>query len=110
MAQCCTYLASAPKSNASYVAFTEARKDVEALGPLPVPRRLRNAATRAMAEWGYGEGYRYPHDEGGFVPGEAYLPDELEGRRYYRPKSSGYEAKLKEHLARLRQKPDRGDG
>ncbi|MFO0695848.1 MAG: replication-associated recombination protein A [Polyangiales bacterium] len=110
MAQCCTYLASAPKSNASYVAFTEARKDVEALGPLPVPRKLRNASTKAMAEWGYGDGYRYPHDEGGFAPGETYLPDELEGRRYYRPKSSGYEAKLREHLARLRTKPERGDG
>jgi putative ATPase len=102
MAQCCTYLASAPKSNASYAAFTAAREDIEAHGPLPVPLHLRNAPTKAMKAWGYGEGYRYPHDEGGFAEGARYLPDALAGRRYYRPKDAGLEARIRERLARLR--------
>jgi putative ATPase len=102
MAQCCTYLASAPKSNASYAAFTAAREDIEAHGALPVPMHLRNAPTKAMKAWGYGEGYRYPHDEGGFAAGARYLPDALAGRRYYLPKDAGLEARIKERLARLR--------
>ncbi len=102
LAQCCTYLASAPKSNASYEAWTAAQKDVREHGPLPVPMKLRNAPTRAMKAWGYGEGYRYPHADGGYSPGEAYLPDALTDRRYYAPRESGFEARIREHLARLR--------
>jgi putative ATPase len=102
MAQCCTFLGSAPKSNASYVAFERARADVEAHGALPVPLALRNAATREMKAWGYGEGYRYPHDEGGYARGVRYLPDALGDKRYYEPKDSGLEAKIRERLARLR--------
>ncbi len=102
MAQCCTYLASTVKSNASYRAWTAAREDVRARGPLPVPMHLRNAPTKAMKEWGYGKGYRYPHDEGGHASGAAYLPDALAGRRYYEPKNAGFEIKLGARLARLR--------
>ncbi len=102
MAQCCTYLASAPKSNASFVAWTEAQADVRERGALPVPMKLRNAPTKAMKEWGYGDGYRYPHAEGGHAPGETYLPDALVDRRYYRPKQEGLEARIAERLARLR--------
>ncbi len=102
MAQCCTYLASAPKSNASYMAFLAAREDIEKHGALPVPMHLRNAPTRAMKQWGYGEGYRYPHDEGGFAEGARYLPDALAGKRYYEPKDAGLEARIREKLARLR--------
>jgi putative ATPase len=102
MSQCCTYLASAPKSNASYVAFTKAREDVQAHGTLAVPRKLRNAPTKIMAGLGNAKGYRYPHDEGGFAPGETYLPEELLGRAYYVPKMIGLEAKIAEHLAKLR--------
>jgi putative ATPase len=102
MAQACTYLACAPKSNASYRAFVSAREDVREHGALPVPMSLRNAPTKAMKEWGYGQGYRYPHDEGGYAEGASYLPDELEGRRYYEPKESGLEARIREKLARLR--------
>lgn len=83
MAQCCLYLATAPKSNASYKAWKAAQTDVRELGALPVPLKLRNAATSAMKAWGYGDGYRYPHDEGGYAAGETYLPKELLGRRYY---------------------------
>jgi putative ATPase len=102
LGQCCVYLASAPKSNASYVAWQAAQADVREHGALEVPLKLRNASTRAMKDWGYGEGYRYPHDEGGHAEGETYLPDALHGRRYYEPKQHGLEAQIGERLRRLR--------
>ena len=71
-------------------------------GALPVPLKLRNAATPAMKSWGYGEGYRYPHDEEGFSRGETYLPERLVGARYYRPGTEGLEARIRERLERLR--------
>ena len=104
LAQCCTYLASAPKSNASYRAWTAAKADVTEHGALPVPMKLRNAPTKAMKAWGYGEGYRYPHDEGGHAEGETYLPDELAGKRYYEPSDQGLEARIRERLERLRKR------
>ena len=64
--------------------------------------RFRNAVTAEMKSRGLGEGYRYPHDEGGFAAGETYLPDALAGERFYDPKPVGYEARIKEHLERLR--------
>jgi len=105
IAQCCTYLASAPKSNASYTAWQMAQADVRERGALAVPLKLRNAPTEAMKTWGYGEGYRYPHDESGFSPGETYLPDELIGRTYYRPTDQGFEARIRERLRELRATP-----
>jgi putative ATPase len=108
LGQCCTYLASAPKSNASYLAWQAARADVREHGALPVPRKLRNAVTKLMAEAGYGEGYRYPHDEGGYAAGETYLPDELAGRRYYEPKNEGLESAIAERLRKLRGERDEG--
>ena len=102
LSQCCLYLASAPKSNASYRAWVAAKSDVESRGALDVPKKLRNAATKHMRAWGYGEGYRYPHDEGGVAEGETYLPDALVGQRYYDPKDSGFEAEIRARLAKLR--------
>jgi putative ATPase len=55
-----------------------------------------------MKEWGYGEGYRYPHDEGGHAQGETYMPDTLRGRRYYEPSNNGLEAQIRERLRKLR--------
>jgi putative ATPase len=111
IAQCCTYLASAPKSNASYKAWKTAQSDVREHGVLPVPLKLRNAPTEAMKSWGYGEGYRYPHDESGFSPDETYLPDELVDRRYYRPTDQGFEMRIRERLDGLRTTPRaKGDG
>jgi putative ATPase len=104
LGQACTYLATAAKSNATYVAWSEAQADVKAHGSLPVPMKLRNAATQAMKTWGYGEGYRYPHDEGGFAAGETYLPDALADTRYYRPPAQGEEAALEQRLEKLRRK------
>jgi putative ATPase len=102
LGQCCVYLACAPKSNASYLAWQEAQRDVREHGALQVPLKLRNAPTKAMKEWGYGAGYRYPHDEGGHAQGETYLPDALAGRRYYRPTEHGLEAAIAERLRKLR--------
>ncbi|HET9108112.1 MAG TPA: replication-associated recombination protein A [Steroidobacteraceae bacterium] len=105
IANAVVYLACAPKSNAVYVAVGEARADVEQYGTLEVPLRLRNAPTRLMKGLGYGEGYRYAHDEpGAYAAGERYLPDELPDRRYYRPVPRGLEIKIGEALDRLRNK------
>jgi putative ATPase len=103
LANALVYLAVAPKSNSVYVAYGEAKADVVEFGTLDVPLRFRNAPTKLMKGLGYGEGYRYAHDEpGAFVPGERYLPDDLPDRRYYRPVSRGLEIKIGEALARLR--------
>ena len=103
IANALVFLAVAPKSNSVYVAFGEAKADVEQFGTLDVPLRFRNAPTKLMKGLGYGAGYRYAHDEpGAFVPGERYLPDEMPDRRYYRPVARGLEIKIGEALARLR--------
>ena len=106
LAQCCTYLASTVKSNASYEAWTKAQEDVQAHGALPVPMHLRNAATKHMKAWGYGDGYRYPHAEGGHAAGATYLPEALAGKRYYEPRNAGFESKLAARLRRLRGEPE----
>ncbi len=105
LAQACTYLASAPKSNASTVAWTRAKELIEKHGALPVPMKLRNAVTPLMKREGYGEGYKYAHSfEGGVVPGETYLPDELAGTVLYEPTDRGDEAAIRERLAKLRRR------
>ena len=113
LANAVVYLACAPKSNAVYVAFNEASVDVTTFGTLDVPLKLRNAPTRLMKEQGYGQGYRYAHDEpGAYAAGERYLPDEMPDRRYYRPVDRGLEIRIGEALARLRARynKDRSSG
>jgi putative ATPase len=103
IANAVVYLAVAPKSNAAYLAYGEARADVEQFGTLDVPLRFRNAPTRLMKELGYGAGYRYAHDEpDAIAKGERYFPDEMPDRRYYRPVPRGLEIKIGEALARIR--------
>jgi putative ATPase len=99
LAQSCVYLASAPKSNACTVAFHRAKELIERHGALTVPAKLRNAVTPLMREHGYGAGYKYAHDfEGGVVPGESYLPDEIVGAVLYEPTDRGDEVRIKERL------------
>ncbi|MFH1830886.1 MAG: replication-associated recombination protein A [Pseudomonadota bacterium] len=99
LAQCATYLATAPKSNASYAAYKRALNDIEEHGALSVPKHLRNAPTKLMKELDYGKNYKYAHDfEGHFVSGEQYLPDELKSKRYYEPTTNGYEKNIAERL------------
>jgi putative ATPase len=102
LAQGVTYLAAAPKSNASYRAMVAAREDACKLGALPVPLHLRNAPTPLMRKLGYGEDYLYPHDFGGAIVDQNYLPDQIEGRTYYSPSDRGYEARMREYLGRVR--------
>ena len=103
------YLAIAAKSNAVYQAYGEVRATVERSGTLEVPMHLRNAPTRLMKNLGYGEGYRYAHDEpGGHSAGQQYLPDALAGTEFYQPTTRGLEGKIAEKLAQLRAANKRG--
>ncbi len=88
LAQGTTYLASRPKDNASYVGLSEAADDARQLGNLAVPFHLRNAVTGLMRGLGYGDAYKYVHDDPSAKETQAHLPEPLRGRRYYRPKSS----------------------
>jgi len=99
LAQAATYLASAPKSNASYKAMLAAADDVDEKGTLPVPLHLRNAPTPLMQKLGYGKEYRYAHDFDEHVVAQEHLPDALKGKKYYLPSESGYEKSIKERLA-----------
>jgi putative ATPase len=94
LAQCAVYLATAPKSNAVYAALKRVMAEVEESGSLPPPLVIRNAPTGLMKELGYGQGYRYAHDEEGGIADQQHLPDELVGRRYYEPTDSGHEAEI----------------
>ena len=103
LAHACLYLASCPKSAAVKAAIGAARLAIDAHGALPVPKKLRNAVTKLMKEDGYGDGYKYPPEfEGSVVPGESYLPEALDGARFYQPTQQGLEQAIGERLARLR--------
>jgi putative ATPase len=105
LAHAAIYLASAPKSNAVSVAWQKARETIKDRGALAVPKKLRNAVTGLMKQEGYGEGYKYAHNfEGGVVPGETYLPDDLAGSVFYEPTDRGEEARIKQRLEALRSK------
>ena len=98
LAEATVYLATAPKSNRAYAAIGEAIRDAERTTNEPVPLHLRNAVTGLMRDLDYGKGYEYAHDhEGGFTPTQN-LPDNLKGRRYYRPSEQGHEAEISERL------------
>lgn len=101
LAQTATYLASAPKSNASYVAIKSAMEDVRNLPNLPVPLHLRNAPTKLMEDLGYGADYKYSHDYDEHFTEQQYLPDNLKDKVYYRPTEIGKEKEIRERLNRL---------
>jgi putative ATPase len=102
LGQAVTYLATAPKSNASYLAIDAALAEVRSSGALPVPLHIRNAPTKLMKELNYGKGYRYSHDyEGGYTQQE-YLPEKLRGRKFYSPTDHGYEKTINERMTHLK--------
>lgn len=104
LAQATIYLAVAPKSNAVYMAYKTAVKDVQEHGTSEVPLHLRNAPTQLMKNLDYGEGYRYAHDEPeAYAAGECYFPEDMPERDYYQPVSRGLEIKIAEKMARLAQ-------
>ena len=103
------YLAIAAKSNAVYKAYGDVRSVVEQQGTLEVPMHLRNAPTRLMKNLGYGQGYRYDHDEAeAHAAGQQFLPDALAGTEFYQPTTRGLEGKIAEKLAQLRSANKRG--
>jgi putative ATPase len=107
LAECVIYLAVAPKSNAVYKAFNEARAFVKQDGTRPVPMHLRNAPTKLMKELDYGKGYRYAHDEAdGFAAGERYLPEGMAEPGFYRPVARGLEIKIADKLRALKERND----
>jgi putative ATPase len=108
LAQCVLYLAVAPKSNAVYKAFNEAKAFIGKDGTRPVPLHLRNAPTKLMKDLDYGKNYRYAHDEeGGFAAGENYFPQGIAAPQFYRPVDRGLEIRIAEKLAELKKKNDR---
>jgi len=98
LAQAVIYLATAPKSNAVYMAYNRAAEDAQKDVAEPVPLHLRNAPTRLMKELDYGKGYRYAHDEADAVADMSCLPPALEGRKYYEPRERGVEKEIKRRL------------
>ena len=107
LAECVVYLAVAPKSNAVYKAFNEAKAFVKQDGTRPVPMHLRNAPTKLMKELDYGKGYRYAHDEAdGFAAGESYLPEGMAVPGFYRPVQRGLEIKIGDKLRALKARND----
>jgi putative ATPase len=102
LAQATLYLALAPKSNAAYVAFNEAKADVQERPAEPVPLHIRNAPTGLMRDLGYGSGYQYAHDAPDARVEQEHLPEALRGRQYYRPVDRGLEADLGRRLAEWR--------
>ncbi|MFZ2661484.1 MAG: replication-associated recombination protein A [Rhodoferax sp.] len=107
LAECVVYLAVAPKSNAVYKAFNEAKAFVKQDGTRPVPMHLRNAPTQLMKQLDYGKGYRYAHDEAdGFAAGERYLPEDMAEPGFYRPVQRGLEIKIADKLRSLKERND----
>ena len=98
LAQALTYLALAPKSNATYVAYKTARKAAKHTGSAPPPKHILNAPTKMMQEQGYGAGYAYDHDAEDGFSGQNYFPDGMERPRYYQPVERGFERDLKKRL------------
>lgn len=102
IAQAAVYCACAPKSNKLYMAYKQCRADIKADGEFEVPIHLRNAPTSLMKDLGYGDEYRYAHDEpNAYAAGEVYLPEEIASRRYYSPSERGLEIKIAEKLRHL---------
>ncbi len=107
LAQAAVYLALAPKSNAVYRAYGAVTEQVEQHRNEPVPLHLRNAPTRLMKELGYGQGYRYAHEDPQAVAEMSCLPESLQGKRFYEPSGSGLEKALGDRLAELRKRRTR---
>ena len=101
LSQCAIYLASSPKSNASYKAINKAQQVVKQTGDLSVPIHLRNAPTKLMKELGYGKDYQYAHDYAYNFAFQDYLPDELQGETFYEPSDNPRENALRDYLKKL---------
>jgi len=110
LAQAAVYLSLAPKSNAVYVAYGDVMEDVRKTEAEPVPLHLRNAVTGLMKNVGYGDGYKYAHDFEEKVTEMQCLPDNLVGRKYYKPTDQGFEARIRARMAEIGKMKKRGSG
>ena len=109
LAQAVIHLATAPKSNAAYTAWKQAKQAAQETGALGPPMHIRNAPTKLMKELGYGSGYSYDHDAEGAFSGQNYFPDEMKRRQFYAPEGRGREGAIKErleHWAKIRAERD----
>ncbi len=102
LAQAAAYVASAPKSNAACNAISAAMEEVGRTGNLPIPAHLQDAHYKGAAKLGRGTGYKYAHDYPNHYVRQQYLPYELDGREFYKPSGNGYEAKIREHMQRIK--------
>ena len=102
LANAATYVACAPKSNAAVCAISEAAQCVQETGNLPVPPHLQDAHYKGAAKLGHGLDYKYAHDYPNHYVRQQYLPYELTGKEFYRPTGNGYEAKIREHMKRIK--------
>ena len=105
LAQATVYLATAPKSNAAYMAYNASMRAAKEHGSLAPPKHILNAPTRLMAEEGYGRDYAYDHSAPDAFSGQNYFPDDMQRQQFYAPPGRGFEAELKkrlEHWAKLR--------
>ena len=108
LAEAVTYVATAPKSNASCEAVFEAMREVERTGDLPIPTHLQDAHYKGAAKLGHGTGYKYAHDYPNHYVEQQYLPYELNGKEFYKPTGNGYEVKIKEHMQRIKKEAKTG--
>ncbi len=106
LAEAVVYLASAPKSNALYVAEKTVKAEIEESGAQPVPLHIRNAPTKLMKEHGYSRGYLYPHNHPGAWVKQEYLPENIKARVYYRPTGRGFEKEIKARMEELNKKKE----
>ena len=103
LAQAASYVACAPKSNASCEAVFQAMETVRQTGNLPIPTHLQDAHYKGAAKLGHGTGYKYAHDYPNNYVEQQYLPYELNGKEFYKPTGNGYEAKIREHMKRIKE-------
>lgn len=108
LAQAAAYVACAPKSNASCSAIGAAMQAVGQTGNLPIPAHLQDAHYKGAAKLGRGTGYKYAHDYPHHYVKQQYLPYELDGREFYKPSGNGYEAKIREHMRKLKEEAEAG--
>ena len=108
LSEAAMYVACAPKSNACVRAIGEAMETVEQTGNLPIPTHLQDAHYKGAAKLGHGTGYKYAHDYPNNYVNQQYLPYELTGKEFYHPSGNGYEAKIKEHMSRIKKEASEG--
>ena len=109
LAQAASYIATAPKSNAAYLAIENAQHTIRETGNLPIPPHLQDAHYKSAAKLGHGLGYKYAHDYPDHYVEQQYLPYELNGKEFYNPTGNGYELKIKDHMKKLKNRNKKGD-